>query len=83
MTAYDGITEVEADDECRAWLIKVLAAKEEIVSFMSGSLPGCPQGVFEECLKCSYNFCMSVSFDGGGPSAMIRFQKPGHMFTAQ
>jgi hypothetical protein len=62
MTAYDEIAEVEADVECRAWLIKVLVAKEEIVTFVSSRLLGRPQGVFEEYLKGSYNFCISVGF---------------------
>lgn len=34
MTAYDEVAELEADDECRAWLAKVLSAKEEIVAFV-------------------------------------------------
>jgi aminoglycoside phosphotransferase (APT) family kinase protein len=83
MTAYDEIAEVEADDECRAWLIKAIGAKEEIVAFVSSRRPGCPQGEFDGYLKGSFNFCISVRFDDGGPKAIIRFPKPGHTLTAR
>jgi hypothetical protein len=83
MTAYDEIAEVEADDECRAWLSKVLGAKEEIVAFVSGRRPGCPEGEFDGYLKGSFNFCISVRFNDGGPKAIIRFPKPGHTLTAR
>jgi hypothetical protein len=83
MTAYDEIAEVEADDECRAWLTTALTAKEEVVAFVSSRFPGRTQGIFEGYLRGSYNFCISVSFDDGGPSAIIRFPKSGHTLTAR
>ncbi|KAF2474404.1 phosphotransferase enzyme family protein-like protein [Lindgomyces ingoldianus] len=83
MTAYDEIAEVEADDECRAWLVKVLSAKEEIVAFVSSRRPGCPEGEFDGYLRGSFNFCISVRFNDGGPKAIIRFPKPGHTFTTR
>ncbi|KAF1911345.1 putative altered inheritance of mitochondria protein 9, mitochondrial, partial [Ampelomyces quisqualis] len=83
MTAYDEIAEVEADDECRAWLTKVLGAKEEIVAFVSNRRPGSPVGEFDRYLKGSFNFCISVCFNDGGPKAIIRFPKPGHTLTAR
>ncbi|KAH7361277.1 putative altered inheritance of mitochondria protein 9, mitochondrial, partial [Pyrenochaeta sp. MPI-SDFR-AT-0127] len=83
MTAYDEIAEVEADDECRAWLIKVLGAKVEILSFVSNRRPGCPEGEFDGYLKGSFNFCIAVRFNDGGPNAIIRFPKPGHTLTAR
>jgi aminoglycoside phosphotransferase (APT) family kinase protein len=83
MTAYDEIAEIEADDECRAWLTTALASKEEIVAFVSSHLPDRSGGEFEGYLRGSYNFCISVSFDDGGPSAIIRFPKPGHTLTAR
>jgi hypothetical protein len=83
MTAYDEIAEIEADDECRAWLTTALASKEEIVAFVSSRLPDRSGGEFEGYLRGSYNFCISVSFDDGGPSAIIRFPKPGHTLTAR
>jgi hypothetical protein len=81
MTAYDEIAEVEADNECRAWLIKVLGAKEEIVAFVSSRHPRRPEGEFDGYLKGSFNFCISVRFNDGGPKAIIRFPKPGHTLT--
>jgi hypothetical protein len=38
MTVYDGIAEANGDDECRAWLRKVIDAKDEIVAFVDGRL---------------------------------------------
>ncbi|KAF2245355.1 phosphotransferase enzyme family protein-like protein [Trematosphaeria pertusa] len=83
MTAYDEIAEAEANEECRAWLLKVLGAKEEIVAFVSSRRPGCPKGEFDGYLTGSFNFCISVCFDDGGPKAIIRFPKPGHTLTAR
>ncbi|KAF2845583.1 phosphotransferase enzyme family protein-like protein [Plenodomus tracheiphilus IPT5] len=83
MTAYDEIAEAEADGECKAWLIKVLGAKEEIVAFVSSRRPGCPEGEFDEYLRGSFNFCISVKFNDGGPKSIIRFPKPGHTLTAR
>ncbi|KAF1841117.1 phosphotransferase enzyme family protein-like protein [Cucurbitaria berberidis CBS 394.84] len=83
MTAYDEIAEVEADNECRAWLVKALSAKDEIVAFVSSRRTGCPEGEFNGYLRGSFNFCISVRFNDGGPKAIIRFPKPGHTFTAR
>jgi aminoglycoside phosphotransferase (APT) family kinase protein len=83
MTAYDEIAEVEADDECRAWLIHALSAKEEIVAFVASRRPGSPEGEFDGYLKGSFNFCVSVRFNDGGPKAIIRFPKPGHTLTTR
>jgi hypothetical protein len=83
MTAYDELAEIDADDECRAWLRKALPAKEEIIAFVSSRRPGCPEGEFDGYLKGSFNFCVCVRFNDGGPRAIIRFPKPGHTFTAR
>ncbi|KAF1347391.1 putative altered inheritance of mitochondria protein 9, mitochondrial [Lizonia empirigonia] len=72
MTAYDEIAEIEADNECRAWLVKALGAKEEIVAFVSSRRPECPEGEFDGYLKDSFNFCVSVRFNDGGPKAIIQ-----------
>jgi hypothetical protein len=40
MTVYDGIAEANGDDECRAWLRKVIDAKDEIVAFVNGRWMG-------------------------------------------
>jgi hypothetical protein len=37
MIVYDGIAEANGDDECRAWLRKVIDANE-IVAFVDGRL---------------------------------------------
>ncbi|KAH8706955.1 putative altered inheritance of mitochondria protein 9, mitochondrial [Phaeosphaeriaceae sp. PMI808] len=83
MTAYDEIAEVEANDEYRAWLVKTIGAKEEIVAFVSSRRQGHPKGEFDGYLQGSFNFCISVRFDDGGPKAIIRFPKPGHTLTTR
>lgn len=70
MTAYDEIAEVEADDECRNWLRRAISAKEEIVAFVSSRRPGCPEGEFDGYLRGSFNFCVCIRFDDGGPRAI-------------
>lgn len=83
MTAYDEIAELNADNECRAWLRKVLDLKEEIVAFVASRRPGQPTGEYDGWNTGSFNFCISVKFNDGGPKAIIRFPKPGHTLTAR
>ncbi|KAI8943305.1 hypothetical protein NX059_001325 [Plenodomus lindquistii] len=83
MTAYDELAEADADAECKAWLMNVLGAKEAIVAFVSSRCPGRHEGEFDEYLKGSFNFCVSVKFNDGGPKAIIRFPKPGHTLTSR
>lgn len=83
MTAYDEIAEAEADDECRAWLTKILGAKEEIIAFVSSRRSGCSMGEFNGYMRGSFNLCISVRFNDDGPNSIIRFPKPGHTLTAR
>src|SRR6266480_888204 len=78
MTAYDKIAEADADDECRAWLRKVIDAKHEIVTFVADRLNGGEAGKFIGYLKGSFNLCLHIGFDNRQQSALIRFAKPGH-----
>ena len=78
MTAYDGIAEANSDDECRAWLRKVIKAKDEIVAFVDGRLDGDGTGEFIGFLKGSFNLSLHIGFADRRQSALIRFAKPGH-----
>jgi len=83
MTPYDELAEANADEECMRWLGDFLDAKEEIVSFVASRRPGQAKGEFDGYLKGSFNFCVSVKFNDGGPRAIIRFPKPGHTLTTR
>jgi Phosphotransferase enzyme family len=78
MTVYDGIAEANGDDECRAWLRKVIDAKDEIVAFVDGRLDGDGAGEFIGFLKGSFNLSLRIGFGDRRQSALIRFAKPGH-----
>jgi Phosphotransferase enzyme family len=78
MTVYDGIAEANGDDECRAWLRKVIDAKDEIVAFVNGRLDGGGAGEFIGFLKGSFNLSLRIGFGDRRQSALIRFAKPGH-----
>ncbi|KAL5331394.1 hypothetical protein ACEPPN_000924 [Leptodophora sp. 'Broadleaf-Isolate-01'] len=78
MTVYDGIAEANGDDECRAWLRKVIDAKDEIVAFVDGLLDGGGAGEFIGFLKGSFNLSLRIGFGDSRQSALIRFAKPGH-----
>ncbi|KAK1765060.1 hypothetical protein QBC33DRAFT_612748 [Phialemonium atrogriseum] len=78
MTGFDRIAEANGDDECRAWLRKVIDAKDEIVAFVDHHLDGGGTGEFDGYLKGSFNLCLHVRFGHGRQSALIRFAKPGH-----
>jgi hypothetical protein len=40
MTGYDKISQANADDECRAWIRKLIDAKDEIVAVVDSRLDG-------------------------------------------
>ncbi|KAL9113316.1 MAG: hypothetical protein Q9227_002651, partial [Pyrenula ochraceoflavens] len=76
MTVFDELAETDGDNEFKAWLSKVIDAKQEIVAFVA-SQKGEPAGEFDSYLKGSFNLSLVVRFSNG-PKAVIRFPKPGH-----
>lgn len=81
MTAFDELAETDGDNEFKAWLSKVIDAKQEIVAFVASRRQGKPAGEFDGYLKGSFNLSLVIRFIGG-PKAVIRFPKPGHTATA-
>lgn len=81
MTGFDEFAEADGDDELKAWLSKLLDAKQEIVAFVASQRQGKPKGDFDGYLKGSFNLSLIVKFSDGGPKAVIRFPKPGHTET--
>jgi hypothetical protein len=81
-TVYDELAETDGDNEFKAWVLKVIDAKQEIVSFVASRRPGKPAGEFDVYLKGSFNLSLVVRFSDGGPKAVIRFPKPGRTATA-
>lgn len=79
MTPYDEVAEANSDDECRAWLQKLIEAKQDIISFVDRRLGGDGTGKFDCYYKGSFNASVCVKFDNGLPKALIRFPKPGHV----
>ncbi|KAK7185458.1 phosphotransferase enzyme family protein [Paraphaeosphaeria sporulosa] len=82
MTVFDELAETDGDNEFRAWLSKVIDAKQEIVAFVASRRQGKPAGEFDGYLKGSFNLSLVIRFSNGGPKAVIRFPKPGHTATA-
>jgi hypothetical protein len=78
MTVYDELAEANGDDECRAWLRKVIDAKDEIVAFVDDRLDGGGAGEFIGFLKGSFNLSLRIGFGNRRQSALIRFAKLGH-----
>ncbi|EHK96912.1 putative Altered inheritance of mitochondria protein 9, mitochondrial [Glarea lozoyensis 74030] len=83
MTAYDEIAQLEGDNECRAWLTKVIATRKDIAAFVSSRRPGSAEGEFDRFMNGSFNFCVCIRFNDDGPKSIIRFPKPGHTLTAR
>ncbi|KFH44945.1 hypothetical protein ACRE_042850 [Hapsidospora chrysogenum ATCC 11550] len=78
-TVLDEIEEANGDDEATAWLNRAFGVKEELGTFVA-TLRG--RGEVTEhvgFLKGSFNFCFRYKFSDGGPDALIRFPKPGHI----
>ncbi|OAL51119.1 hypothetical protein IQ07DRAFT_643242 [Pyrenochaeta sp. DS3sAY3a] len=82
MTVFDELTETDGDNEVKAWLSKVIDAKQEIVAFVASQRQGKAAGEFDHYLKGSFNLSLVVRFSDRGPKAVIRFPKPGHTATA-
>ncbi|KAL8939465.1 MAG: hypothetical protein Q9211_002734 [Gyalolechia sp. 1 TL-2023] len=82
MTVFDVLAETDGDNEWKAWLEKVFASRDEIVTFVAGRLDERKAGEFVRYLKGSFNLHICIKFDDGGPDAIIRFPKPGHTATA-
>src|SRR6266511_3569034 len=78
MTVYDGIAEANGDDECRAWLRKVIDAKDEIVAFVNGRLKDNEAREVIGFFKGSFNLSHRIGFGDRRQRALIRFAKPGH-----
>ncbi|KAI1139199.1 hypothetical protein F5Y05DRAFT_381100 [Hypoxylon sp. FL0543] len=78
MTAYDNIVQANADDECRAWIRKLIEARDEVVAFVDARLDGKGTGEYLGFFKGSFNLSFHIGFGDRRPSALIRFAKPGH-----
>ncbi|KAI5863959.1 kinase-like domain-containing protein [Durotheca rogersii] len=81
-TCFDEIEETKGDDECRAWLSRILDAKVELATFVATRRGGGRATEYAGFLKGSFNFSFRFKFRDGGPDAIIRFPKPGHTATA-
>ncbi|KAK0391425.1 LOW QUALITY PROTEIN: hypothetical protein NLU13_0925 [Sarocladium strictum] len=81
-TYFDELEETNGDDECRAWLSRVLDAKVLLATFVATRRGGGEATEYVGFLKGSFNLCFRFKFIDGGPDAIIRFPKPGHTATA-
>jgi hypothetical protein len=81
MTVFDKMAETDGDNEFKAWLSRVIDAKQEIVDFVASRRKGDAIGKFDSYLKGSFNLSLVVEFNDEGPKAVIRFPKPGHTAT--
>ncbi|EFY88801.1 hypothetical protein MAC_05236 [Metarhizium acridum CQMa 102] len=79
MTTCDNIAQANGDDECRAWVRKLIDARDEVVAFVDAQLDGKGAGEYLGFFKGSFNLSFHIGFRGQGPSALIRFAKPGHI----
>jgi hypothetical protein len=77
MTAYDKIALANADDECRAWIRKLINARDEIVAFVDARLDGKGTGEYLGFLKGSFNLSFHIGFGERRPGAFISFRKTG------
>lgn len=80
-TYFDEIEETNGDDECRAWLSRAFDAKLELAAFVASRRGRGQTTEYMGFLKGSFNFSFRFKFSDGGPDAIIRFPKPGHVAT--
>ena len=60
------------------WKKQVLNARDEIAAFVARRRPGGEAENVIDWFEGSFNFCLRVTFNDGGPDAVIRFPGPGH-----
>lgn len=80
-TYFDETEGTKGDDECRAWLSRVLDAKLELATFVAARMGRGRATEYVGFLKGSFNFSLRFKFRDDGPDAIIRFPKPGHTAT--
>lgn len=78
MSVYDEIAEKMGDDEWGKWKSQVLNAKDEIAHFVARYRPRNQTPEVIDWMEGSFNLCLRVMFNDGGPDAMIRFPGLGH-----
>lgn len=78
MTIFDEIAEKTGDDQWEEWKNQVLGARDEIAAFVASRRQGDEAREFINWFEGSFNFCLQVTFDDGGPDAIIRFPGLGH-----
>ncbi|KIW54626.1 hypothetical protein PV05_06975 [Exophiala xenobiotica] len=76
-TYFDEVAETDGDEECKAWLARILDSKQDLTDFVSRCRGGEETGTYVGFLKGSFNFSFHVSFSDG-QDVIIRFPKPGH-----
>ncbi|KAG9772804.1 hypothetical protein KCU88_g6020, partial [Aureobasidium melanogenum] len=76
-TYFDEVAETDGDEECRAWLARVLDSKSDLVNFVGRCRQGVGVGTYAGFLKGSFNFSCRINFSDG-QDVIIRFPKPGH-----
>lgn len=81
MTAYDEVAQANADDECRAWIRRLIAARDDVVAFVDARLDGKGTGKYLGFFKGSFNLSFHIGFGGQQRDVLIRFAKPGHTHT--
>lgn len=70
------------DEESRAWLNKVLDAKNELGNFVTMRRRGGRAIQYVGFWNGSFNVSLRYKFSDGGPDALIRIPKPGPIFAA-
>ncbi|KAK1763804.1 hypothetical protein QBC33DRAFT_596497 [Phialemonium atrogriseum] len=81
MTGYDKIVEADAEEECRAWIRRLIDAKDEVVAFVDARLNGGGAGTYKGFFKGSFNLSYHIDFGDRRPSVLIRFAMPGESAT--
>lgn len=77
-TVFDEIAEKIGDDRWEEWKKRVLDGKDQIAAFVAYRRSGGEANRIVNWFEGSFNFCLQVTFNDGGPDAIIRFLGPGH-----
>jgi hypothetical protein len=69
MTVFDKLAETDVDNEFKAWLSKVIDAKQESVAFVASRRQGKPTGEFAGYLRGLFNLSSSsdLTIEGQKP----------------
>jgi len=80
MAPYNSIAEKNIYDQRLAFVRKLLAAKQDVVSYVDKQLGWDGDAQYDGFFTGSFNICMDVKRGDSGEHVIVRFSAPGNIY---